>query len=76
LTDPEGTADMRQYGPYLEGAPPAGIAVDQTNLGAYLSILALGAAVAVYFLFINPSTRVSRHVRIGPRVTTSRVGLG
>ena len=75
LTDPAGTASQRQYGPYMEGAPPAGLAVDRTNLGAYLAILALGAAVAAYFLFINPSTRIWRHFRLWSRVPAGQVEL-
>ena len=64
--DPVGTEEMRRYPTYSESAAVSSTDVNQASLGVYLSVIALGAAVAIYFLFIHRETRIWRHLHLEP----------
>jgi hypothetical protein len=71
--DPEGTAESRRYPMYSESAAASSTDVNGASLSVYLIVLALGGAVAVYFLFIHRETRIWRHLHLEPSLSAASI---
>jgi hypothetical protein len=64
LVDENGMSGSGGYQSFPTAGATAGEDVNRTSLWVYTGFLVLTSLIAIYFLFINPATRIWRHLGI------------